>query len=41
MIKPFVEEEIMTTERRSSVTTAGDRRAPNRSMLRAMRNNFV
>ncbi|MGD8895768.1 MAG: dihydroxy-acid dehydratase [Acidobacteriota bacterium] len=26
----------MTTERRSSVTTVGDRRAPNRSMLRAM-----
>jgi len=26
----------MTAERRSSVTTAGDRRAPNRSMLRAM-----
>jgi dihydroxy-acid dehydratase len=26
----------MTTERRSSVTTAGDRRAPNRSMMRAM-----
>ena len=26
----------MTAERRSSVTTAGDRRAPNRSMMRAM-----
>ena len=26
----------MTAERRSAVTTAGDRRAPNRSMLRAM-----
>ena len=26
----------MTVERRSQATTAGDRRAPNRSMLRAM-----
>ena len=26
----------MTTDRRSRVTTEGDRRAPNRSMLRAM-----
>ena len=26
----------MTTERRSQATTAGDQRAPNRSMLRAM-----